>query len=291
MADSNQNPARMIPWPDEWKTHRAGKLTAQAVVLALVGVAGVIFGIMDLSQASAQGRGIVTIVLAPLFLGLSGLLASRVRIRSRRPDSLRLEWVESAGSLGVVVPYSRSVWISFCAMTFAMLFFYGLIAIAGWGLVVVEGGSGVLVLSLLASLATSYMLWFIIDGFRGKLGRGAVALTPSGIYHRSWAFTGFFSWDKVLEVAAYDIRQLPAIRVDYQEHHDRNPHMTRNSWVWKQPEWKQAPDLVMLGTYLSVDPVLLYYGLRYYFERPASRAELGTENGVHRLLQADILNN
>lgn len=289
--DYNQNPARTIPWPGEWHMHRAGKLTAQAVVLALIGVAGVTFGIVDLAQTPTQDRGIVTIILAPLFLGMSALLASRVRIRSRRPDSLRLEWVKPAESPGVVIPYSRSVWVSFCVMTFAMLFFYGLIAIAGWVLVAADGASGgILILPLLASGATLYMLWFIIDGFREKLTRGAVALTPSGVYHRSWAFTSFFAWDKTLGVEAEDVRQLPAVRVGYREHRNRKQHMTRHSRVWKQPEWKQAPDLVIIGTYLSVDPVLLYHALQYYFEHPEQRTELGTEAGVERLCRADVVN-
>jgi hypothetical protein len=46
--------------------------------------------------------------------------------------------------------------------------------------------------------------------------------------------------------------------------------------------------LTVLGTFLRVDPVLVYHALLFYFANPDVRSELGCDAGVRRLRSGDI---
>lgn len=262
------------PWPVRGRT----SWIIAAVLLALFGACGLALGV---AAASTERVGLL-LVGSPLLLVAAVLVYLS---RARRPGvaKLAVRHVQDLGEPGVVLPYSAALgWGYVAAVGYCGLFF-GLIAAGGAASLVGGAASlgGSAILLVVALLVCGYLLWCVVDMLRGRLRLGLVALTPHGIYHRSWAMRAYLPWTEVVAVTATDVRG-PLVQVVAAVN-------TSGSWIqqtsrtWRQSELAFAPHLAVQGRFLAVEPSTLYGAARFYSENPAARAELATEAAVTRL--------
>ncbi|PRW65231.1 hypothetical protein [Actinopolyspora mortivallis] len=285
MSESDER----LPWPEEWPYPGGWRQRATATVFALLGAGSALAAVTALSASPPDARGVIMAMCAPLFLGFAAVaVLTRLRVRNRGIASVRLEHVETVGSEAVVIPYSRGLTSTYVVMTVSMLALFGFFAAVSL-LVITDGepgGTGVVLLLVASGAATLYLLLLVVEALRGGLGRGVLALAPTGVYHRSWTFTSFFPWDSIISVTAGTSGgQLITTAV----YDNGTPCFHRRSRLWRQPELSLAPHMGVQGVNLSVDPALAYHALRYYHRYPDARAELGSQAGAERIRRAELL--
>ncbi len=274
-----------LPWPAEWGPLRRPKWWVLFGFLLFLAIAMPTIGAVAL--ASGDVAGVFILMFSPV-LPLVMLMGYLTRLRGRdRGVSTIKHTASDPHRVGVVIPYSAAIGLSYLALTVTMVLLFG--ALTALGLWVELGGAGADIGGLLLTAAFGamalYMLAFVIDVIRGKLALGAVTLSPHGVYHRSWAFDSFFSWDGALFVSAADT-DGPLVELAVAD--DESSWLRRTSRLWKQEELMFAPHCAVRGMWLSVDPALLYHALCYYQRHPEARAELGDERGLRRLRTGDL---
>ncbi|OLT14072.1 hypothetical protein BJF78_19885 [Pseudonocardia sp. CNS-139] len=253
--------------------------------LGLLSATGFFFGGTFLATGEpVQGAFLLWGGFLFLAVAAQGTL-TRVLVRRSATGGIRLSTVPESGESAVVIPYSSSLfWLMFTVP--AVLFGIAgivLIPLGGWALATQE--FDLIVPAAIGVVGVVYAVAMLTHVCTGKLARGYVALSPTGIYHRSWALTSFVSWRHVMDVDPCDDKG-PAIEV----HAMRSPEgwVRQTSRLWNQPELAFAPYLMVRGMYLSVDPALVYHALQFYFSRPDARSELGDHAGVERLRRGDL---
>jgi hypothetical protein len=240
------------------------------VLLALLGAGGLALGVAEIPT-----EGVGFLVVASPSLLIAAALVYLLRARRRGRGSLAVAAVADLGERGVVLPYSAALGCGCAVAGVYCLLFSGLIAIGGWA----DGSVVGLSLFVAALLACTYLLWCVVDLARGRLRRGFVALTPSGIYHRSWARRSYLPWTDVLEVVSEDREPLVrVVGIANTTGWDR-----RTSSTWPQEELNTAPHLVVPGRFLAVHPELLYRAIRFYLDNPAARPELADDAALTRI--------
>lgn len=146
--------------------------------------------------------------------------------------------------------------------------------------------NGALRLEAVVSLAfVAYLSWFAVEALRRRVVRGALILSPHGIYHRSGSFDSFLPWDAAVSVTA---GELDGQLITVTAYANAEPWIQRRSRMWKQPELKLAPHTAIRGMYLSVDPGLALT-LRYYLDHADARQELATAQGVDRVRSGRVV--
>ncbi len=258
-----------------WPAQRRGSAVLAAILLALFGAGGLALGV---ASAFTDGAGLL-LVGSPLIL----IAAVVVYLsRGRRPGASRLAVREVAelGEPGIVLPYSSALGWGYVVTGAYCLLFFGLIAAGG----LANSGSAwtplSVVLLVAALLVCGYLLWCGVELTRGWVAVGFVALTKSGIYHRSWAMRSYLPWADVVAVVPADARG-PLVQVMVAA--NTTGWVQGTSWAWRQGELAFAPHLAVQGRFLAVDPELLYRALRFYHENPETRAELGGETALRRV--------
>ena len=254
------------PWPAQRRT----SWVVASVLLALFGAGGLALGV---AAIPTDGIGLL-VVGSPLLLVAAALMYLS-RARRQGTGGLAVREVADLGERGVVLPYSTALgWGYVVAGAYGLLFF-GLLAAGG-----LAAGGGSWALLVAALLVFGYLLWCVVDLARGRLGTGLVALTPNGIYHRSWAMRSYLPWEHVLEVVPADVRG-PLVQVIAAA--NTTGWVRRTSSAWRQGELAFAPHLAVQGRFLAVDPTLLYRAVLFYHDNPAARAELGDEVALRRV--------
>jgi hypothetical protein len=256
-----------------------GFLLLLAIGMPLVGV---------LALLSGDAEGLFVLAFSPL-LGMAVVMGylGRLRGRDRGTGSLRLRRLGELNQIGVELAYSGALALGYLVITvFGVVLFGSVSLLALW--VLVDGGFslGALVWMTGAGAGALYMLRFCLHVLRGKLARGAVVLTPQGVFHRSWAFESYFRWDCAMFV---DAAQLDGPLVELAVTGDQASWFRRTSGLWEQEELLYQPHLAVRVMWLAVDPALLYHALRFYQQNAALRAELGDERGLQRLRTGDLL--
>ncbi|SFT96785.1 hypothetical protein SAMN04487904_11685 [Actinopolyspora lacussalsi subsp. righensis] len=289
MSELDKRLTRHLPWPEEWPAPGGLKDRATAAAFVVLGAGSVIAATSALSANPPDARGLIMAACAPLLLGFAGLaVLTRLRVRDRGIASVRLERVEYSNSEAVVIPYSRGLASTYVVMTVSMLALFGFFAVISL-LVIADGGpgdTGIALLFIASGTATLYLLLLIVEALRGALSHGVLALAPTGVYHRSWAFTSFFPWESIVSISAGTTgRQLITAAV----YDNSTPYFHRRSRMWRQPELSLAPHMGVQGVNLSVDPTLAYHALHYYQRHSEMRIELGNQAGVDRIRGADLL--
>ncbi|MGH3907487.1 MAG: hypothetical protein ACRDTE_25415 [Pseudonocardiaceae bacterium] len=215
------------------------------------------------------------------------LVLTRVGLRKRTASAVSYDEVRGFAERGVQIPYSFPVVAIYWTLgALALLFFLSIMVASA--LILADGRIALDSFFLfVAGLGVSiYLLWFVLDGLRGKLARGVIALTPTGVYHRSWSFQSYAPWDSVMDVHAAEA-DGPLIELLVTA--NGGSWHERTSVLWRQEEWSLAPHLAIRGRWLSVDPALLYHALRYYHAHPEARLELGTPAGAQRISEARVV--
>lgn len=272
-----------LPWPPEWGRTQRLKYTLVAAFFCFFGCVGVAAGVSIFLPGFNDDRAFILVIATPLFFGVAGLaVGTRLRVRSRRTTSVRSISMPDASGPALVIPYSLALAVIYWVIVVTTIFLFLIIAlVAVVGLASSGFRDAVLFVPALVSMAfVVYLSWFIIEVLRRRVVRGALILSPRGIYHRSWSFDNFLPWDSAISVTADEL-DGPLIRVAARG--DAEPEFQRRTRMWKQPELKLAPHMAIRGTYLSINPALALHALSYYLAQPGARRELGTEAGVDRV--------
>ncbi|QYN35499.1 hypothetical protein K1T35_45570 [Pseudonocardia sp. DSM 110487] len=140
---------------------------------------------------------------------------------------------------------------------------------------------------VVAAAGALFCLWLFIEFASGRIARGYLALTPTGIYHRSHIFEHYVPWSAVFEVSAVELSAGSFIAVN--AFPAQGTHVRRTHWIGKTLEFRLLPYLMVRCRLLAVDPVLVYYALGYYFAHPDARAELLTPAGERRIRGGNVL--
>lgn len=260
-----------LPWPAEWTRPRRGPWFLAVVLFVLLGLVSVLLGFREPGLQLVGGLLMLAVALL--------IYAQRCRPRGGREVSVRE--IDDLGHAGVVLPYSGAV-------TAANLVMLGYLAVVGW--VVVLGGlltgglagSDVLVLAVFALVGLVGTV-IVVEVLLGRLTRGFVALTPSGVYHRSWGVRGFLPWPAVLGVRPVQygepVLEFLATANAPGAWHRRTALMARS-------REKGLPAL--RGHTLAADPALAYHAVSFYLENPDLRPELASEAAVTRLREGRL---
>ena len=288
MRQSGIDQPGLLPWPFGWPR----PIRPRSVLLVLFAGACTVFiaaiGISSLRR-SDPGTGVFLLMGPPLFVAATAV-GSLTRLRGRRPgaSSLRHGHVEDVDEPALLIPYSRALGVAAVLVPVSILLVTAPFAVVFWVDLFVEGAHvDVLVPLVGLSAATGYMAWFLVDIRRKKLSRGLLALSPGGVYHRSWAFRSFFPWHTVVSVTTGQAPESPVITMVV--YINSESWFRRTSRLWKQDEFRLAPHMVVKAAYLSVDPALAYHALRFYHAHPEARAELADGTALDRLRTARLL--
>jgi hypothetical protein len=182
--------------------------------------------------------------------------------------------VPGAAEAAVVIPYSMSLfWLLFFSLPSSMV-------VVGVAIMIREHSPVALLIVIGCVVLDTYLL---VQLCRRKIVRGYVALSPVGIYHRSWGFTSFAPWEHVFGIEPRQgDGQIISVMVE----------TNTESWSRRTARFvgEDSCDygLSVRGLYLSTGPALAYYALQFYFLNPEARSELGCDAGVERLRQVDI---
>jgi len=264
------------------------KYTLVAAFFGFFGFVGVAAGVSIFLPGFNDDRAFVLVILTPLFFGVAGLaIVTRLRVRSRRTTSVHSISMPDASGPALVIPYSLAFAVMYWVIVVTTIFLFLIIAlVAVVGLASSGFRDAVLFVPAVVSVAfVAYLSWFLVEVPRGRIVRGALILSPRGIYHRSWSFDNFLPWDSTVSVTAGDL-DGPLIRIAARE--GVEPVFHRRTCMWKQPELKLAPHMAIRGMYLSINPALALHVLSYYLAQPDARQELGTEAGVDRVRNGNV---
>ncbi|WP_199433560.1 hypothetical protein [Qaidamihabitans albus] len=272
--------ASRLSWPDAWRSGSRPAWLAVVALFALLAVAVLGIGVFDLGTDTARATflmaGSPIVALAAVLIHVR-----RSRGRPRGESLIRSAYLPELGEHAVLVPYARWIFVLYlAAMAYSALLF-GFLLLGGIARAVADGfgGESAVLLVLLGGL-TGYTIWFLAEAARGRIRPGYVALSPSGVYHRSWALTGFFPWSGNIGARAVHVQQP---MIEFAMAANASGEIVSTSPAWRQSERKLAPHLVIRANWLAVDPALLLAALRFYRENPAALPELGGEAGAVRL--------
>lgn len=276
----------MIVWPSAWAAPTSARNVAFLCFFVLL-AAGLSFGGVA-ALVNRDPRAVLMLFGGVLMIPcLFFLLLTRIGMRRRTTSAVSYDNIRGLAEPVVRIPYSLPVVGTYWALGLLALLFFGFLMVTSalrvfYGRVALDT-----IFPLILGLGVStYLLWFGLDGLRGKLTRGVVALTPTGVYHRSWAFQSYAPWDSVMEVHAAEA-DGPLIELLVSA--NGGSWHERTSVLWKQEEWSLVPHMAIRGRWLSIDPALLYHALHYYHAHPEARPELSTPAGVLRISEARMV--
>jgi hypothetical protein len=279
--------SRLLPWPPQWPVPQPARYVSTIVFLALFGLAALAAGVSFFVPAF-DGDGLyLLVVAAPLLFGVAAIVViTRLRLRDRSTADVHTGHIDEVGEDGLVIPYSRSLGAVYVVILAVSLLFFAVIAVASVVALADEFYGGLAFQAVVMLGFSLYVARFVLDVARKRLVRGAVVLTPNGVYHRSWAFDSFLTWEQIESVAAgRGGGQLVSLTAQ----DDAEPQVRSRSLFWKQPEYKQLPHTAISGRYLAIDPALAFHTLRFYWATPDARPELGTDTAVERLREGDVV--
>ncbi len=285
-VNRHEEPLSEVGWPPVWATAAGGRN------IGFFGFSLVLLAFMaTIAVVATRNRESVALLFWWGTMIAAGLTAfvywARLGLRRRSSSRVFLSCRDEPEGTGTVIGYSFAVWLTYWAMAVVCLAgFAFLTAVSVLGLLTESFGSlsAVVAVGLFGGV-TCYLLCFCFHGLRGKLARGSVALSPHGVFHRSWSFRSYAPWDSVIAV---DAAEMDGPLISLIATSDGGAWFERTSRLWKQEEMALAPSLAIRGRWLSVDPALLYHALRYYHAHPEARAELASTAGVQRLQQARL---
>lgn len=271
------------PWPAQWPKPRRVRTTLTVVFLACFGCMGIAAGASTLLPDGADRRFYLLVLAAPLLWGAATILVlTRLRLHNRRPTKVTTGQAPGSGEHGLVIPYSRALAATYVLLCATTLVLFAVITSVG---AVSHARGGELGFVVICFGFVVYLCWTLVDIVTGRLAAGAVILTPSGIFHRSWAFDSYLAWDQAVSVWP---GQLDGQCITVAARSDAAPRFQRRSRLWKQPEYRRAPETAIRGMYLAIDPALAYHTVRFYHADPVARSELGTDAAVDRVRSAAV---
>jgi len=272
-----------LPWPSQWGRPQRLKYMFVAVFFAFFGCVGVAAVLSIFLPGFNDDRAFILALAPPFCFGMAGIaIVTRLCVRSRPTTAVHSTSMSAVGGPALVIPYSLALSVIYWVIGATMIVLFLIIAVgAVLGLVATGFRDGVLLVAALVSVGfVVYLSWFVIEVLRRRVVRGALILSPRGIYHRSWSFDNFLPWDSAISVTA---GELDGQLITVAAYENAAPQFHRRTRMWKQSELKLAPHMAIRGVCLSINPALAFHTLRYYLDQPGARQELATEVGVNRV--------
>jgi hypothetical protein len=268
----NRSTAACLPWPRLWLAPGKRKWVGEAF-LGLMSLAMLVHGTSELVDGDII-EGIYFLTGGVMCLLVTSLGALRWAIIRRKSTRLvRLATIPESCEAAVLIPYSMGhFWLYLSVL--------GASVVSSLALGMREQS----VLYFLVAIVFAVLLgYYVVQICSGKIVRGFVAMTPGGIYHRSWGFISFAPWEHVSDVEPGEgDGQFIVVQVG----------TNTDSWSRRTARLLGSDScsagLRVRGMFLSVDPALVYYALLFYATNPDARSELGCDAGVRRLRKADI---
>jgi hypothetical protein len=277
-SDGATSAAGRLPWPEAWPAKQGLWMLLGIGFLALL--AAVMVGLAIAGER--EGDRAMTIIgsstAAILILVVAGAAPVHLRMRRRTRTGVITARTTGTGEAGVSMPNSSWLFVWSVAL---MVMVAGCAAAVAFVVTTTEGAfshARSLVLLVVGTAAALYGAWFILEVARGKIARGGVVLSPSGVGHRSLFHEEFVGWRDVLDVVpGYDRGPIIALVAA--------PHAVRRRLTTRLALRRRLPPGVVeiRGTTLAVDPALLLHALTYYRARPDARSELATSVGLQRI--------
>lgn len=234
--------------------------------------------------AARMGEPAVVVAFAGaavLLALVTGGTARLLRVRRRwRPDAVTPHELRP-GEPGVRIRYS-GWWFGWLVALVVAVTGYAGAALVGSlrsDLLPDELAGRAAVFAVVGVVAIPYCGWFLWEVARGRVARGQVVLTPTGVHHRGLVHEEFVAWESMVAVAAVDDRG-PVIAITTGP---GGRQWRRTSRVSLQRRPADPLALTIHGRVLAVDSAVLYHALRHYHAHPDHRSELATAAGVTRI--------
>ncbi|GLY33349.1 hypothetical protein [Kineosporia sp. NBRC 101731] len=126
-----------------------------------------------------------------------------------------------------------------------------------------------LLLVVVCFVVAGFLLWLCL--FIIRRGRGALVLTPSGVYHRTGLTDQFTPWDTITDVRARN-GPAPSFVIEFALTADLR---ARSSLGRLGDDVRTLPRIVCPAATFRSQTVPAYRTVRYYFENPDRRHKIG----------------
>ncbi|MGH3519872.1 MAG: hypothetical protein ACRDQ7_21295 [Haloechinothrix sp.] len=268
-----------LPTPQEWP-HDGRKYVAALIFLAGLGVLSVLvgFGFVAIGRPDGLKYGLLFAVL--FFLTAAYPYVTRVRPGHRIGD---IRVTEHDGTPATELRYSRAAFAILVGLMVCVIAILGLASV-DFLLAGDEVPAGAVAVAL-AGAATLFCATFLLYVILGRLRRGTVVLSRTGIYQRGYAFSSFLPWSAIAGAKAAFNGTPEVLIIGY----TNAPWEKRqHGGPWKLDKLPPVPMIELVCTAFAVSPVLIYHFVKFYVENPAARDELGTETSVQRARHGEL---
>jgi hypothetical protein len=141
-------------------------------------------------------------------------------------------------------------------------------------------GTGVL-RSVALAMATAFFGSFLVAVLSGRVTRGFLALTPSGIYQRGRSLESYLPWESIMGATAIYNGISPQIFVVGRA--DVSSDRRQTARFWRLDRLPRDSMIVIDCLTFGIDRNLLHEIVTYYVDHPEAREELGTERDLARV--------
>ena len=279
-----------LVWPAAWRRRR-GTVVGLLLLMGLAAVVAV--DAVRRGDVVQDGRVLIVVGLAPAIVAI-GVVIALQHLTPRRVSAtaIRASRADEAPSRGLVIPYRRSLAVA-RAVAAALVLAVGLVLVLVGIIGLVGGADGAVGPLLLGVIAVVGAAGPLVPGVKGRGGRRALVLTPDGVVHRSATVDVAAPWWAVVDVVpvgavpagiAIVCRPGRTVGATADPRGDVDQQSRRARWLraWLDPTERFRPDVVVSGTDLAVDPVLVVRLVEFYVRHPESRGGLGTPSAVAR---------
>ncbi len=261
--------------PEQWPTRRArGRHVLAAVFMAVCAAVALLI----CAAAAATGAWLV-VAFAALLSGFFLLVLAHGALVWLFPQHTERDVTlgEYRGSQALALRTSGPLFTVLVALVTCLTLLFGLATVQTLRL---GGGSGLLG-GVLFGAATVFFGSFLVAVLSGRVARGVLALTPSGIYQRGRAFESFLPWEIIVGAkAAYDGTSPQVLVVASPDATWERRKATR---VWRLDHLPPVPMIAVDCLTFAIDQNLIHRLVTYYVDHPQARDELGTQAALSRV--------
>ncbi|MFI6212537.1 hypothetical protein ACIBCD_11095 [Nocardia brasiliensis] len=284
--------APLLPWAGEWGKERPRGKLVFAFVFAFVMTA--IFVPFSIDAVGSHNSVRASFGLAGALVGLTSMIALMPILRVRHktlPHEMNAE-ASIQGRSGLQIFYLSSwknalyLWLAAGA---AFLIIRGLTffaqlrgrdsSAARSGLTI--GGVAIVLIALVMIAFLAYYM------YSARNRRGFIALTDQGVAQRSghteknisWSNIGSVSADMVNNTHVVRLTPIPGVKID----------IATTSVFDRLQRGLLERSIDMPVWVLGMDPALFLHLVRFYWQHPEARHELGTDAVVGRMRRGDLL--
>ncbi|WP_405160026.1 hypothetical protein OG203_26725 [Nocardia sp. NBC_01499] len=281
----------LLAWPNEWGKQRPANKLIFALIVFCIGAAISVPYTIDFATSGNWLRATYGVAGGLAALTFIAILAPHLRVRRKSlPRDISAAYSDR-NRTGLRIPYLSSwkpVLLIWLIVGIGFLVLRGIIFVTQSS----EGNDsgrfsidvGGIALIVVAIILAASIIWYLSSG---KSRRGFVVLSEQGVSQSLGSTVRFIPWNDVGVVSPCIINNSLAVRInpardarisvdigksviDRMQHGYFEQNMDLHAWV------------------LGIDPALLLYAVRFYWQHPEARHELGTDAVVDRMRRGDL---